>query len=115
MSHTHRAKRVGPSWYECQKDIKNIQKKNKFEKKRNKGRKNAVRRKVHRRNGHKYMATYLKQPTFCAHCKKFIFGVINKQGEFYIKDYGTIVRTILSFPPSRRGLFDIGLDHLSLQ
>jgi len=61
-------------------DIKNIQKKNKFEKKRNKGRKNAVRRKVHRRNGHKYMATYLKQPTFCAHCKKFIFGVINKQG-----------------------------------
>ena len=79
-SHTHRAnifKRVG---YESQKDIKNIQKKNKFEKKRNKGRKNAVRRKVHRRNGHKYMATYLKQPTFCAHCKKFIFGVINKQG-----------------------------------
>jgi len=80
MSHTHRAERVGPTRYECQKDIKNIQKKNKFEKKRNKGRKNAVRRKVHRRNGHKYMATYLKQPTFCAHCKKFIFGVINKQG-----------------------------------
>jgi len=43
-------------------------------------RKNAVRRKVHRRNGHKYMATYLKQPTFCAHCQKFIFGVFNKQG-----------------------------------
>ena len=45
-------------------------------------RKNAVRRKVHRRNGHKYMATYLKQPTFCAHCQKFIFGVFNKQGKF---------------------------------
>ena len=45
-------------------------------------RKNAVRRKVHRRNGHKYMATFLKQPTFCAHCQKFIFGVFNKQGKF---------------------------------
>ena len=47
-------------------------------------RKNAVRRKVHRRNGHKYMATFLKQPTFCAHCQKFIFGVFNKQGNLQI-------------------------------
>ena len=87
MSHTYLAKFFKRVGYECQKDIKNIQKKNKFEKKRNKGRKNAVRRKVHRRNGHKYMATYLKQPTFCAHCKKFIFGVINKQGWFSIQTH----------------------------
>lgn len=35
-------------------------------------RRNAVRRRVHQVNGHKFMATYLRQPTFCSHCSDFI-------------------------------------------
>lgn len=45
-----------------------------------KGRRGAVRRRVHQISGHKFMATFLRQPTFCSHCKEFIWGVINKQG-----------------------------------
>eukprot|EP00112_Aurelia_sp_Birch-Aquarium-sp1_P011542 Seg2425.4 transcript_id=Seg2425.4/GoldUCD/mRNA.D3Y31 product="Protein kinase C epsilon type" protein_id=Seg2425.4/GoldUCD/D3Y31 len=43
-------------------------------------RRNAVRRRVHQVNGHKFMATYLRQPTFCSHCSDFIYGIVNKQG-----------------------------------
>uniref|UniRef100_A0AAY4DIV0 Protein kinase C n=1 Tax=Denticeps clupeoides TaxID=299321 RepID=A0AAY4DIV0_9TELE len=38
------------------------------------------RRKVHQVNGHKFMSTYLRQPTFCCHCNNFIWGVFGKQG-----------------------------------
>ncbi|KAL4641202.1 protein kinase C epsilon type isoform X1 [Arapaima gigas] len=31
-------------------------------------RQGAVRRRVHQVNGHKFMATYLRQPTYCSHC-----------------------------------------------
>ncbi|XP_047133697.1 protein kinase C isoform X2 [Hydra vulgaris] len=44
------------------------------------GRRNAVRRRIHQIGGHKFMATYLRQFTFCSHCKEFIWGVIGKQG-----------------------------------
>ncbi|KAL5464107.1 hypothetical protein EMCRGX_G033073 [Ephydatia muelleri] len=45
-----------------------------------KGHRGAVRRKIHVINGHKFMATYLRQPTFCSHCDNFIWGVVSTQG-----------------------------------
>ncbi|MGH0147363.1 UNVERIFIED_CONTAM: hypothetical protein FKN15_067430 [Acipenser sinensis] len=47
-------------------------------------RQGAVRRRVHQVNGHKFMATYLRQPTYCSHCRDFICirgsGVLMKNG-----------------------------------
>lgn len=39
-------------------------------------RQGAVRRRVHQVNGHKFMATYLRQPTYCSHCRDFIWWAL---------------------------------------
>ena len=38
-------------------------------------RRGAMRRRVHQVNGHKFMATILRQPAFCSHCRDFIWSV----------------------------------------
>jgi len=38
-------------------------------------RRGAMRRRVHQVNGHKFMATILRQPAFCSHCREFIWGL----------------------------------------
>ncbi|CAF3403872.1 unnamed protein product [Rotaria sp. Silwood1] len=40
----------------------------------------AVVRRVYEINGHKFMATFFRQPTFCSICSEFIWGIFRTQG-----------------------------------
>ena len=40
----------------------------------------AIHEKIHHHNGHEFLATFLNQPTYCAHCDQFIWGLFGKQG-----------------------------------
>ncbi|EDV19498.1 uncharacterized protein TRIADDRAFT_6832, partial [Trichoplax adhaerens] len=35
---------------------------------------------IHEISGHQFVATFFRQPTFCAHCDGFIWGAIKRQG-----------------------------------
>jgi novel protein kinase C epsilon type len=38
-------------------------------------RRNACKRRIHQVSGHKFMATFFRQPTFCSICREFIWLV----------------------------------------
>ena len=43
-------------------------------------RRGGVHQKFHHYKGHNFRKAYFEAPTFCAHCKEFIWGVFGKQG-----------------------------------
>ena len=43
-------------------------------------RKNAIHQKIYYHNGHSFISTFFNQPTFCAHCRNFIWGMFGNQG-----------------------------------
>jgi hypothetical protein len=63
-------------------------------------RRGAMRRRVHQVNGHKFMATFLRQPTFCSHFREFIWWA------FFLQNIGfNLLSKINLWKGCKQGLF----------
>ncbi|TRY55275.1 hypothetical protein DNTS_015754, partial [Danionella cerebrum] len=80
----------------------------------NRKRQQAVRRKVHQVNGHKFMSTFLKQPTFCFHCKEPPFSVctcvVHKRCHQFVVTVCPRMKKPASEPTTNQG-FSINVPH----
>ncbi len=89
-----------------------------------KQRRGAMKRRIHQINSHKFMATFLKQPTFCSHCGDFIWGlgkqgyqcqvcvcVVHKRCHEFITTKCPGIKDTVEDDPNRNARFNINVPH----